>query len=339
MRTVLIALLLIPLTQGTAAAQAGDPVAGKRLWDAPVTGCRNCHGANGEGGLGPDLAGRKLSVPHFIRAVRKPWGIMPAFVPSQMSDQEMVDFVAYFDGLPAVAEPAAFRNPVPPGAPRGQEVALATVGCAQCHGATLNQLRAGAGAMNGDFEWFKEVVYDHTTTYPVHAKELGTPAARLRMGDYSRTRLPESTLREIYDYAKDLGFRVPVAGQLSAGVPAANGVTYTLNLTNNGLAGKGLTAEDITVALVVPVGATVVSTTGAGYTGVRMDPQVKANVAEWQVSKLAPKDKQALTLTLSAAGTQADNVRGSIRWTKPAVKPGPTDTVNIAPAPLVAATR
>jgi hypothetical protein len=54
---------------------------------------------------------------------------------------------------------------------------------------------------------------------------------------------------------------------------------------------------------------------------------------------MAPKDTQAFSLTLSAAGTQADNVRGSIRWTKPAVKPGPTDTVNIAPAPLVAATR
>jgi hypothetical protein len=41
------------------------------------------------------------------------------------------------------------------------------------------------------------VVYTHTTAYPAHAKELGAPAGRLRMGNYSPTRLPESTLLEI----------------------------------------------------------------------------------------------------------------------------------------------
>src|SRR5919108_6636946 len=90
-----VALLLLPLAHGTALAQ-GNAQAGKALWDGPATQCRNCHGANGEGAFGPDLAGRGLTVAQFIRAVRQPWGIMPAFVESQVSDSEMADLVAYF---------------------------------------------------------------------------------------------------------------------------------------------------------------------------------------------------------------------------------------------------
>ena len=41
-------------------------------------------------------------------------------------------------------------------------------------------------------------------------------------------------------------------------------MTYTLNVTNIGLPGKGLSGEDLTVLLVVPAGATVVNTTGTG---------------------------------------------------------------------------
>jgi hypothetical protein len=103
---------------------------------------------------------------------------------------------------------------------------------------------------------------------------------------------------------------------------------------NTGIAGRGLTAEDVTVMLTVPAAATVVSATGAGYQGVRRDEQAKANVAVWTVSRMAPKDHQTYTLTLSQAGTAKDNVRGSMRWAKPTVKPGPTDAEAIPPAPL-----
>lgn len=339
MRTLLVVLVLFTLALRSAAAQSGDAVAGKTLWEAPVTGCRNCHGAKGEGGFGPDLAGRKLTTAQFTQAVRKPWGIMPAYVDAQLSDREIADFIAYFDGLPAVGEPGPWRFDVPTGAPRGQEAALATVGCSQCHGPTFNVVRQGAGAVDGDFEWFKKIVYDHTVEQPRHFTRLEQPQARLRMGNFSRTRVPESVLQEIWTFARDLGFRVPIAGQLGAGVPGANGVTYTLNVTNGGLPGKGLTAEDLTVLLVVPAGASVVSTTGAGYQGVRADAEAKASVAVWQVPRMAPKDRQTFTVTLSRAGSAADNVRGSVRWTRPAVKTGPSDSVNVAPAPLAGETR
>lgn len=108
-----------------------------------------------------------------------------------------------------------------------------------------------------------------------------------------------------------------------------------MNVENVGLPEKGLTAEDVRVSLVVPAGATIVSTTGDGYQGVSVDEQTKANVAVWQLPRMAVTDQQAYTLTLSQAGTAEDNVRGSIRWTSPVLKAGPNDTANIPPAPLV----
>ena len=59
----------------------------------------------------------------------------------------------------------------------------------------------------------------------------------------------------------------------------------------------------------------------------------------WQLASIAPREHQTYSLTLSRAGTAADNVRGAIRWTKPVVKTGPVDEVAIAPAPLTSATQ
>lgn len=340
MSTLLVALLVVLLAPAAAAAQSGDPQAGKTLWEGPATQCRNCHGTNGEGAFGPDLAGRRLTVAQFRHAVRQPWGIMPAFIESQISDSEIADLVAYFTSLPPVAKPGPWRFEVPQGAARGQQVGLATIGCLQCHGPIFNGPRQDAGSVGADFSWLTSMVYGHTVAMPKQWQVLGeTPAIRVRMGNYSPSRVPESVLREIWTWAQDLGFRPGVEGRVSAGVTAPDGVTYTLNVGNIGLPGKGLTAEDLTINVVVPAGANVVKTTGANYQGVRQDADLKANVAVWRLNRLAPKEHQTYTLTLSRAGTASDNVRGAIRWTKPAVKTGPSDAVNIAPAPLTTATQ
>jgi hypothetical protein len=58
-------------------------------------------------------------------------------------------------------------------------------------------------------------------------------------------------------------------------------------------------------------------------------------MAVWQIPSLAPKDRESYTNTLSNAATAQDNLRGNVKWAKPAPKTGPsTDAVNIAPAPL-----
>ena len=69
MKRFFAALLMLPLAQAAAQAQ-GDAAAGKAIWDGPNTQCKNCHGANGEGAFGPDLAGRKLTVAQFTQEVK-----------------------------------------------------------------------------------------------------------------------------------------------------------------------------------------------------------------------------------------------------------------------------
>src|SRR5258708_24029652 len=121
MKKMVAAILLLPLTQGMASAQgAGDAAAGKTYWErvAPrAVDCRNCHGGAGEGGFCPDLAGRGLSAAQVMRAVRQPWGVMPAFAESQLSDQDGADLPAYFASLPKPAQPGKSTFDVPAPAP------------------------------------------------------------------------------------------------------------------------------------------------------------------------------------------------------------------------------
>ena len=330
MRPVLIVLaFLFLMFQPDSVSAQGNAEAGKKLWESADARCRDCHGLKGEGAYGPDLAGRQLSLEQFQRAVRRPWGVMPAFPEGQHSDQELADFFAYFQSLPRVAEPGSWTTPVPASAPKGQELMIATFGCGQCHGAVLQGPRANAGAIGADFEWFKRMVYEHTTVMPEHRTLLGAAPARVRMGNFSRTRVPEPALEEIWRYMRDdLKFRVPVTSRLTPATPAG---TYSLVVQNGGLAGKGLSAEDITILLALKPGTKVTNATGPGYQGVRNDPQLKAEVAAWQLPRLAPKQDQTYTLSVGSGGGIE---RGVVRWTKPATGTGVSEAnVAIQPPP------
>jgi cytochrome c553 len=340
MNRLFVAMLLLPLAQGAASAQtaAGDPAAGKAYWerDAPrATACRNCHGQQGQGAFGPDLAGRGLDAAQLLLAVRKPWGIMPAFVESQLSDKDAADLAAYFASLPKVPAPGKWRFEAAAGAPPGQATMI-NIGCGQCHGVNLDGPRGNLGAVSADFDYFANLVYNHTTALGQHRALLGNNATNIDMGNYSRTRLSEGMLRQIYFWARDeIGFRVPMQGQIGKGETGPTGVTYTLTVTNGGLQGKGVIAEGLTVSLQIPADTQVVAATGTGYQGVAADEKAKANVATWKLPRSAPKDQEKITITLTKAGTVADNLKGTIRWAKPAPKEGPNlDVVNIAPAPL-----
>lgn len=325
-------IVLLPLAQvGTRAAQnagapTGTPDAGKAVWALGNTSCRNCHGGDGEGAFGPVLAGRNFTYARFRGYVRAPLGRMPGYVESELTDQEIADLVAYFNSLPPVAMPGRWRVELPKDAPRGQQLALAVVGCGQCHGATLDTPRHGAAEVNGDFEWFKKMVYQHVaaqreqwaqldrTVAPVTPQPAGPPGRnRVRMGIYSPARLPESTLKEMWDWAADLGLLVPLSGRITA---AAQPSTYTVNVANAGVKGKGLVAEDVTVEVELPDNAKVVNTTGAGYEGMKKNGEGKT-VAAWRVPRLAPTEQQSFNLTLAGAAT---SLRGTIRWARPAVK-------------------
>jgi mono/diheme cytochrome c family protein len=339
MKKLLIALSVLPLTQGVAFAQnapTGDAAAGKALW-ANELRCKDCHGGVAEGAFGPDLAGRGLNFAQVKQAVRKPWGIMPRFIDEQVSDQELANLAAYFGSMPKVAAPGPWKTEVPANAPAGQRVMI-TIGCGQCHGDVLIGPRDDMGAVDADINWIKDLVYNHTTAIRTHAQRLGTGNGppRVHMGNFNPDRVTEGELAQVLDWIKtDVGFRAAFRGRLTKGEAGDKGVTYKLNVENLGLPGKGLTAEGITVSLVLPTGATVVNATGAGYKGAHMDAKEKAQVAEWTWPKAAPQDKQAYTITISKAGSGKDNLRGLIHWEKPMIKPGPTgDEIAIPAAPL-----
>ena len=319
MRPVLIAFVfLFPLFQADIVSAQGNPDAGKKLW-ADLR-CKDCHGNDGEGAFGPDLAGRQLTLDQFRRAVRSPWGIMPAFPETQNSDQELADLFAYFQGLPKVAEPGAWRTPLAANAPKGQELMVTTYGCGQCHGALIQIPRQAMGAVAADFDWFKRMTYEHTTALPEHRKSLGEPTGgRLRMGNYSRARVPEPMLEEIWRYIRDdLKFRAPITSRLSA---ASSSGTYSLVVQNGGLPGKGLVAEDITILLALKPGTKVTNATGPGYQGVRNDAQLKGDAAVWQLPRLGPKENQTYTLTTEGGGIAS----GVVRWARPTVGSGSSD--------------
>ena len=124
--------------------------------------------------------------------------------------------------------------------------------------------------MSADFEWFKKQVYNHATAMPEQWKQLdgeGAPTTRgrVRMGNFSPKRLPESQLQEIWTWMNDLGMVVPLVARLTSGATSATGTTYTLNVENKGLKDKGVAAEDVTISLILPPGTKAASATGTGY--------------------------------------------------------------------------
>jgi len=339
MTRILIPFLLFSLIQVQAHAQApgsSDIQVGKEIWQGYFTlenDCKLCHGVQGEGGFAKPLAGHQLTTAQFVAAVRKGPGLMPAFVPDKnLNDQQLGQVSAYLASLPKVTQPSTlWQTPIPPLATPAQRLMIST-GCGQCHGPIMANPRRTAGGRGADFEWFKEEVWEHTSA-PSRAN-----ARHLRMGNFTRQQVSEGTLLEIWRFlAVEQGLRVPINADVGAGVPGANGTTYTVNVSNGGVPGKGLTAEYVTVTLPLLKGrdpeettTVVVTTTGGGYTGVHRDPISNSQAAEFEIPRLAPGDKKTYTITLSGKGANAGIPRGIVKWERPLLGSGATDLIGIS---------
>ena len=185
---------------------------------------------------------------------------------------------------------------------------------------------------NADFAYFARQIYQHTEKYP-----------KGRMGSYSKDRLPEMVLRVIYQFMLDTGLRAPVSASLKAGAREGTNTTYILNVFNDGVAQKGIDAEEVTIFLRIPPGTRFVSATGAGFRGVRPlaklglipsiantpgrfdpsatpklperpKPDFSGDVAVWEVPRIAAAEKQTYTMTISGPAAEIYTIPG----------PGPT---------------
>jgi mono/diheme cytochrome c family protein len=336
-----VVLFMLPLALVQAQTPgASDIQTGKEIWQGYFgleNDCKLCHGARGEGGFSKPLAGHLLTAAQFISAVRQGRGMMPAFVADKnLNDQQLTHVSTYLASLPKVAQPSTtWQTHVPLLASENQKL-LITTGCGQCHGPIMANPRRTGGGRGADFEWFKQEVWEHTSA-PGHVN-----ARHLRMGNYTRQQVSEATLQKLWQFvAVEQGLRVPINADVSKGVSGPNGVTYTINLSNGGQPGKGLTAEYLTVSLPFlrgrdpeEVTTEVVATTGEGFTGVNREPISNSQAAEFEIPKLAPGEKKTFTVTLSGKGANAGIPRGVVKWEKPRLNSGGTDLIAIA-VPLV----
>ena len=322
MTRILVLLLLLPLAQAQAQTPA-DIQEGAKIWEGYFTlenDCKLCHGVHGEGGFAKALAGHQLTAAQFISAVRQGPGMMPAFVADKnLNDQQLSQVSAYLASLPKYTGPAPMWQTQVPALATANQKLYVTTGCGQCHGPIFANPRRTAGGLGGDYEWFKEEVYTHTTS-PDHIN-----SRHLRMGNFSQKQVPEAMLKNLWQFfSVEQGLRAPVGATISAGVPSAKGTTYTITLQNTGRPGKGVTAEYVTVTLPFlhgrdpeEVTTVVEETTGGGYTGVHRDPITNTQAAEFEVPKLGPGEKKTFTLTLSGKGANVGIPRGNVHWEKP----------------------
>jgi mono/diheme cytochrome c family protein len=115
-------------------APAGNAQKGK---DAFTKTCVMCHGAAGQGAIGPTLAPPPRAFADFTRYVRQPGGAMPAFAPQAVSDADLADIFAFLQS--ANPSPSSNFSALNGNAQTGARIYV-SYGCYECHG------RVGQGA-------------------------------------------------------------------------------------------------------------------------------------------------------------------------------------------------
>jgi len=327
---------VVPLAGDDGTAPPGDVRKGATEFAA----CVNCHGRHAEGGFGPDLAGRDLSWSAFRKAVRQPWGLMPAFREQLKSDQALADIRSYLRSLPPTPTLGEWHwRRAPDTAPLGQRLYMNFAGCGQCHEpeGKFPRARLGVAARDVTFEYFKRQIYNHYERWPKGTMPL-----------YSPERLPESVLRDIYQWlVEELGLRPWIAGSMTIGQRQGNQTSYTLTVVNAGQPDKGLAAEGLTAFVRIPDGCSVVTATGTGYVGtmplaklglepaLRLAPHphddsghverpqqaVTRDVAVWRLPRLVADEQVTLQLTLAGPEPTQELLRGfegsTIHWSSP----------------------
>ncbi len=187
--TALTCLLLITPAAGAAQGPAAaDAPSGEYLYIA--RGCLGCHGASGEGGVGPTLARTGLPFEAFLDQVRTPRGFMPAFPAEVVSESELRTIYGYVSDL--AGPPTPLRTEVPMGEQDPES-------CATCHAdynpTIVRQFHGSAmgmaGAQNPRVDWPQKQMTcadchgtDHTKITATKGRVAETQCAACHMEIY-----------------------------------------------------------------------------------------------------------------------------------------------------------
>jgi mono/diheme cytochrome c family protein len=125
------------LAAKTPAAAADSVENGKKIFAAQ--GCFQCHGAAGEGGTAPGIAGPRispppLSLPDFVTLVREPQGQMPPYSAAKVSDAELADVYAFLKSKPSNQAEEKSASSSFAGNPQNGKALYMSYGCYNCHG-------------------------------------------------------------------------------------------------------------------------------------------------------------------------------------------------------------
>ena len=120
LRITLFAFALVVAACGADDAASGEAtgadLAARGYEIFQQVGCAACHGAEGEGGVGPPLAGHTEE--QVFRQVRTPKGdVMPPFPPEKLSDDEVRAIVAWIETL---GDEMVMAHPPEEGADHGE---------------------------------------------------------------------------------------------------------------------------------------------------------------------------------------------------------------------------
>jgi mono/diheme cytochrome c family protein len=80
------------------AAPSGNVANGKKIYSD--YGCYQCHGYEGQGGVGSRLAPNPAPFAFFNIYIRRPTRTMPPYTPKVMTDQEIADIYAFLKTIP-----------------------------------------------------------------------------------------------------------------------------------------------------------------------------------------------------------------------------------------------
>ncbi len=123
-------------TEGSADVSSGPEA------DLYASSCAACHGALGEGGIGPSLQSSVMGFDASVAAIANGVGAMPGFSTSLSTEQ--IDAIAAFSVAFQIADPTTGDTTPPPDAPSdepnggplaSQGPELFASSCAACHGA------------------------------------------------------------------------------------------------------------------------------------------------------------------------------------------------------------